>query len=102
MIRVHVTFALILVWAAFAWSSSGGGITSALFGVVAILILFACITLHELAHSLQARSYGITVREILLLPIGGVSQIEKLPEKPSQELLIALVGPLVSLGLAAV
>jgi Zn-dependent protease/CBS domain-containing protein len=101
-VRVHVTFALILVWAAIVWSSGGGGLSGALFGVVAMLLLFACITLHELGHSLQAMRYGIAVREILLLPIGGVSQIEKMPEKPGQELLIALVGPVVSLGLAAV
>lgn len=100
-VKVHLTFLLILVWAAFVWSSdSGAGLRGALYGVVAMLLLFGCVTLHELAHSLQAVAYGIRVREILLLPIGGVSQIEDMPEKPGQELRIALAGPLVSFGLA--
>ena len=74
----------------------------ALFGVVATLLLFGCVTLHELAHSIVAMGYGIRVRGILLLPIGGVSQIEDMPDKPAQELRIALAGPLTSLAIAVV
>ncbi len=101
-VKVHLTFLLILVWAAAVWGSGpNGGLTGALFGVVAMILLFGCVTLHELAHSVVAMHYGIPVHEILLLPIGGVSEIEDLPSKPGQELRIALAGPLVSLVLAA-
>lgn len=102
-IKVHLTFLLILVWAAFAWSSeSNAGWRGALFGVVAVLLLFVCVTLHELGHSLQAVAYGVRVREILLLPIGGVSEIEDMPKNPGQEFRITLAGPVVSFGLAVV
>jgi Zn-dependent protease/CBS domain-containing protein len=102
-VKVHLTFVLILVWAAYTWGAAqGAGLAGALFGVVAMLLLFGCITLHELAHSLLALRYGVRVREIVLLPIGGVSQMEEMPGKPAQELWIALVGPLVSILLGAI
>lgn len=102
-VRVHLTFVLILVWAAFIWASVPGATTlDALAGVVAMLLLFGCVVVHELAHSLVAMRFGARVRDILLLPIGGVSQIEQMPGRPRQELLVAVVGPLVSLALAAV
>ncbi len=102
-IRVHVTFVLILVWAAYNWwGSTGAGLRGALFGVVATLLLFVAVTLHELGHSLQALKHGVKVREITLLPIGGVSQLEEMPDKPGQELRIALSGPLVNLAIVAV
>jgi len=97
-IRVHVTFVLILIWAAFAWASAPGATAvDAVVGVVAMFLLFGCILLHELAHSLVALHFGSRVRDIVLLPIGGVSQIEDMPGRPGQELQVALVGPLVSL-----
>lgn len=100
-IKVHLTFALILVWAAYAWGfSTGQGLSGAAFGIVATLLLFVGITLHELGHSVQAMREGYRVREILLLPIGGVAQIDLPPGKPAPELRIALAGPIVSLALA--
>ncbi len=102
-VKVHLTFVLILVWAGYGWASAGGsGLAGAIFGVVAIILLFGCITLHELGHSFQALAYGVRVRQILLLPIGGVADMEEIPDKPGQELRIALAGPLVSFALAAV
>ena len=102
-VKVHFTFALILVWAAYQWGvQAGGGVAGGAFGVVVTLLLFVGVTLHELAHSLVAMRFGVTVQEISLLPIGGVSQMEEMPEKPAQELKIALAGPLASLALAAV
>ena len=102
-VRVHLTFVLILAWAAFAWSDSpGAGISGAIFGIVAMLLLFGCITLHELGHSFLALRYGLRVRDIVLLPIGGVSQIEEMPNKPGQELAIAIVGPAISVAIAIV
>lgn len=100
-VKVHVAFVLILLWAAYSWgSAAGAGVEGAIYGIVAILLLFGCVTLHEFGHSLQALAYGVRVRQIMLLPIGGVSQIEEIPDKPVQELRIAIAGPLVSFALA--
>lgn len=77
------------------------GIQGALFGVVTLL-LFAAVTLHELGHSLQALRYGVRVRDITLMPLGGVAQVEEMPEKPGQEFRIAIAGPLVNFGIAAI
>ncbi len=101
-VKVHMTFVLILVWAAYRWSgSTGEGIQGALFGIVATLLLFCSVTLHELGHSMQALKYGVRVRDITLLPIGGMAQMEEIPENPGQELSIAIAGPLVNFAIAA-
>jgi Zn-dependent protease len=101
-IKVHATFALILVWAAYYWGfGTDAGARGALFGVVATLLLFVCVTLHELGHAVAAQRYGVEVRDITLLPIGGVARIE-IPENPKQELWIALAGPAVNVAIAAV
>ena len=101
-VKIHLTFVLILIWVAYNWGAAAGpGSPGVVFGLIATLLLFACITLHELAHSFVALGFGIRVHDILLLPIGGVSQIEEMPDKPSQELRIAVAGPLVSFALAA-
>jgi len=98
-IKVHFTFFLLLVFVAFQWGLSNG-LSGAVFGLVFTLSLFACVVLHELGHSFVARAYGIPVGQIVLLPIGGVSQLSKNPKNPVQEILIALAGPAVSVGLA--
>lgn len=101
-VKVHLTFVLILVWAAYRWAnSSGAGAQGALFGVVATLLLFAAVTLHELGHSFQALKFGVRVRDITLMPMGGLAQMERIPEKPSQELRIAIAGPLINFAIAA-
>ncbi len=99
-VRVHASFGLILALGAVQWGVPHGP-GGALFGILLMVCLFACVVMHELAHSLVAQAFGCTVREILLLPIGGVSKMEKAPEKPHQELIVALVGPLSNLALAA-
>jgi Zn-dependent protease/predicted transcriptional regulator len=102
-IRVHATFVLVLIWAAFYWGVLlDGGRHGAIFGVVATLLLFACVLLHELAHSLVAQRYGIRTRSITLLPIGGVASLERIPQQPAQEIRISAAGPLVNLAIAAV
>jgi Zn-dependent protease/predicted transcriptional regulator len=97
-IRVHFTFAFVLVWVAIEFGRQG--VRGAIFGTLAILLLFACVTFHELGHSLVARRFGITVREIVLLPIGGVARMSREPTRPSHELLVAIAGPLVNLVIA--
>ncbi len=99
-IRVHATFALLVVLFAVAFSAPGAG--GPLAGLTWLVIIFACVVVHELAHSLVARQRGAVVHEILLLPIGGVSKLENLPETPRDELAIAIVGPLASLAIAGV
>jgi stage IV sporulation protein FB len=96
-VKMHITFPLILIWAGFVFGTAGPGgfsLSGAVFGVVVTLILFVCVVIHELSHSLAALRMGYPVREIVLLPLGGVAQIEKLPELPRQELIMSLVGPL--------
>jgi Zn-dependent protease len=100
-IRVHITFGILLLWAAVEWGLWRGlGLTGALYGVAFIGLLFVCVTLHELAHSLVAQHYGAKVRGITLLPIGGVAYLEGKPERPAQEFWMALAGPAVNIVLA--
>ncbi len=99
-IYLHVTFVLTLLWAAWQGADEYGGVGGAFFGVGAVLSLFLCVLLHELGHSVWALAHGIQVRHIVLLPIGGLASLETLPRKPKDELLIALAGPAVNLGLA--
>lgn len=96
-VKVHLTFVLILVWAAYRWSSgTGAGVQGALFGVVATLLLFVAVTLHEFGHSFQALKYNVPVKDITLTPMGGLARMEEIPEDPGKELRIALAGPLVN------
>jgi Zn-dependent protease len=98
-IRVHVTFVLILLLGAAQWGFPYG-LSGALFGVFFMLALFFCVALHELGHSLVAQRFGVSVREILLLPIGGVARLGREPSRPVHELLIAIAGPAVNVVLA--
>ena len=98
-LRVHVTFFLLLAFV--AWGDSHGlrDPRAGLIGAAYIAALFACVVLHELGHSLVARRYGVNVSHILLLPIGGVAMMERIPDNPKQEFNIAVAGPLVSIGI---
>ncbi len=100
-IRIHPTFFLLLAWiGAINWIR--GGAVEAVHGVAFISLLFACVLLHELGHVYAARRYGIATRDITLLPIGGLATLEKFPEKPSQEIAVALAGPAVNVVIAIV
>ncbi len=102
-IKVHVTFLLIVLWAAVDGGLvTGEGLRGALFGVLFIFVLFVCVVLHELGHSLQAMKYGVKVKSITLLPIGGVAQMDSIPEKPGRELAVALAGPTVNFVIAGI
>src|SRR4029078_10428511 len=118
-IKVHVTFLLIVGWWALLGYSEGGP-AAALTSALALLALFACILLHEFGHILMARRFGVRTPDVILLPvrcprrfgvrppavillpIGGVARLERIPDEPRQELLIALAGPAVTLAIAAV
>lgn len=100
--RVHWSFLLIVAYQAYVSSGAASNPTlGAFYGVVTILLLFVCVTLHEFGHSVVAKYYKINVPYITLLPIGGVASLERMPDKPGQEFLIAVAGPLVNVIIAA-
>ena len=100
-IYIHATFLLLILFILFMNWREGKSLATALAGVLFVLAIFGCIVLHELGHALAARHFGIPTRDITLLPIGGVSRMERMPEVPVQELWIALGGPAVNALIAA-
>lgn len=98
-VRIHITFLLFLVWLGAAYWAKGG-VAAAVNGLAFIVLLFLCVVLHEFGHILMARRYGVRTPDVTLFPIGGVARMERIPEKPGQELTMALAGPLVNLVIA--
>jgi Zn-dependent protease len=96
-IRIHATFLLLVALVAMGSSTTGG--PGPVAGVLWLAALFVCVVVHELAHSLVAIRYGIPILEIELLPIGGISKMERSPEDPRVELRIAVAGPAASVAL---
>ncbi|MBP9926221.1 MAG: site-2 protease family protein [Cyclobacteriaceae bacterium] len=99
-IFIHWTFVLLIAWIVYNDVKAGLGINDILWSVGFVFTIFGCVTLHELGHSLTAQRYHIKTRDITLLPIGGVASLESIPEKPKEELFVALAGPLVNIVIA--
>lgn len=100
-LAVHASFLLLLAyWGYEGWRADG--VTGMVWSVGLVVLFFVCVILHELGHSLTARRYGIRVPRILLLPIGGMAEMESIPRKPSQELWITVAGPAVNFALVAI
>ena len=99
-VYMHITFLIIIGWVAFSSWTQQRTWSAVLSGVFFILLLFAFVVMHEYGHALTARKYGIKTRDITLYPIGGVARLERMPEKPIEELWVALAGPAVNVVLA--
>lgn len=97
---MHATFLLLLGWVALSAYLREQSAPAMLAGVLFMVAIFGSVLLHELGHALTARRFGIRTRDITLLPIGGIARLERMPEKPGQELLVALAGPAVNVVIA--
>ncbi|MFL7871249.1 MAG: site-2 protease family protein [Anaerolineales bacterium] len=101
-VYMHATFLLLIGWVAFSHWTEQQSWSAVLSGVFFILLLFVFVVMHEYGHALTARKYGIKTRDITLYPIGGVARLERMPEKPIEELWVALAGPAVNVVIATV
>lgn len=99
-VLIHWSFALLIAWVIVSGYSSGLDVTGIIWLMLLMLSIFLCVVLHEYGHALTARRYGVGTKDIVLLPIGGVARLDRLPEKPVQELLVAAAGPLVNIAIA--
>jgi Zn-dependent protease len=97
-LRIHLTFFLLLAFVFF--TDIKEGYKQAGLSVLFVCAIFACVVIHELSHSLVARRFGREPKSITLLPIGGVAAIDMMPTKPSQEIIISIVGPATNIAIA--
>ena len=97
---LHFTFVALVVWIAVSHLSQRHGLTGVAGALVLNLAVFGIVVVHELGHALVARHFGINTRDITLWPIGGIARLERMPDKPRQELLVAAAGPAVNFALA--
>lgn len=98
-IRIHVTFILFLAWI-FGASYASEGASAAWSSLLFMVLLFLCVVAHEFGHILTARAFGVQTPDVILLPIGGVARLERIPETPREEFLIAIAGPMVNVAIA--
>ncbi|HUU25317.1 MAG TPA: site-2 protease family protein [Methyloceanibacter sp.] len=99
-IRIHITFLLFLVWLGTIYYRQGGA-EAAWQGTIFIVLIFVCVLLHELGHVFAARRYGVKTSDVTLWPFGGIASMERMPEKPGEELIVAVAGPAVNIAIAA-
>lgn len=100
-VRVHPTFALLFLWVIYQWGiATSAGAAGIIFGTLVLLLVFACVLAHELAHAWVAHRYGLAVHDITLLPIGGVARVEYTALRPREEAWIAAAGPAMNLAIA--
>lgn len=100
-IRIHITFLLLPAFFGIYYALNFGTMTG-VRAVVLIFFIFLCVIAHEMCHSLMAKKYHIKVKDITLLPIGGIASMRAMPENPKQEFFISIAGPAFNLIFAAV
>lgn len=99
-LAVHFSFFLLLAFVGYeGWGA--GEWEGVIVNILTLLVLFTCVVLHEFGHSFTAMAFGVGVRRILLMPIGGMAEFDSIPRQPSRELLITLAGPAVNFVIAA-
>ncbi len=101
-VDIHWSFGLLMIWVVYSSYESGADYAGIIWNVVFFLSIFFCVVLHEFGHALTARRFGVQTKDIILSPIGGVARLDKLPEKPIQEFLVAIAGPAVNIAIALV
>lgn len=100
-IKLHPSFLLIALWVVYHWGvRQDAGVAGTIYGLVLVLSIFCLVLLHELGHSMMAHEFGLRVRDITLVPFGGIARIEQMPSRPGAEAMISIAGPLVNLALA--
>lgn len=99
-VYIHATFFILVAWIGLRYWQNEQTVGAVIEGVGFVLAIFGCVVLHELGHALAARRYGIETRDITLLPIGGLARLERMPEDPKQEMVVAIAGPLVNVVIA--
>ena len=101
-VKIHWTFSLLFLLIIGVGGYNGAdGVELTAYGLF-IILMFVCVILHEYGHALAARKYGVKTLDIIISPIGGIARLQRLPDKPAQELFVAIAGPLVNLGIALV
>ena len=100
-IRLHPTFALVFLWVLIDWRRIGAGVGAAaiIFTLILVILIFACVLLHEFGHAFMARQHGVRVHDVSLSAVGGVARMEQLPADPRAEVLIAMAGPAANFAL---
>ncbi len=101
-IKVHWSFFLLVFWFFFSALYQGHVLAEAIYRVLFIFAIFGCVTLHELGHALVAQKFKCQTEQIVLMPIGGMAQMKQLPQKPMEEFLVAIAGPLVNVAIAVI
>lgn len=98
---LHWTFLLIPGYILLSGLAMGRPAFGMLADLTFVMVIFTCVVLHELGHAIAARKFGVRTRDIILMPIGGVARLERIPRRPREELIVALAGPAVNVVLAA-
>jgi len=101
-VQVHWSFGLLIAWIGYLGYEQGWSLRETLFMGGFVLVLFVCVILHEFGHALTARRYGVGTRDITISPIGGIARLDRMPEKPFQEFMVAIAGPLVNVAISGV
>lgn len=97
---LHWSFPFIFLWILFLGYQVGSGVEGIAILTVFFLLIFVCVVLHEFGHALTARRYGVNTQDIILSPLGGIARLERIPDRPIEEFIVAIAGPAVNVVIA--